>query len=98
MPPPHTPFPCPVDDVQRLCCLTRGGWGRRPGRELAARLPPCRYGDFPRIVTLLRLDEMDGDNQHFAHDGHYRHALFHATSHQALVVSPKGGCLQVNAS
>src|SRR5258708_22069760 len=56
------------------------------------------YGHFPRIVTLLRLDEMDGDNQHFAHHCHDRHALFHAPSHQAPVVSPKGGCFQVNAS
>jgi hypothetical protein len=40
---------------------------------------------------------MDGDNQQFAHDCHDCHALFHPTSHQALVVSPKGGCFQVNA-
>ncbi len=73
------------------------GGGVAAGRELAARLAPCLHGHFPRIVPLLRLDQMDGDNQHFAHDCHDRHALFHATSHQALVVSPKGGCLQADA-
>src|SRR6266700_1318478 len=73
------------------------GGGRRTGRELAARLAPCLYGHFPRIVVLLRLYQMDGDNQHFAHHGHHRQALFHATSHQALVVGSKGGSFQVNA-
>ncbi len=71
--------------------------GPHAGRELDARLAPCLHGHFPRIVTLLRLNEMDGDKQHFAHDCHHGHALFHAPSHQALVVSPKGRCFQVNA-
>ena len=31
------------------------------------------------------------------HDCHHSHALFHAPSYQALVVSPKGRCFQVNA-
>src|SRR5260370_8860330 len=60
------------------------------GRELAARLAPCPPCHFPRIVPLLRLDQIDSDNHTFSPAPPHRQPLFLCTTHPSAVYTPTG--------
>ena len=58
--------------------------------SLPARVGCTRHTHFARIIPLPGSDEVSGHGKHFAHDSDQRHALFHPTLHQTMVVGSKG--------
>jgi len=90
-------LPWPLDSVQRMGSPITG-WGGRSRGELAARLAHHGSSHFASIIILLRLDQMGRDDEQFAHDRHHRHAFFHASTHQTMVIDSKGGGWEANAA